>query len=321
MSITDLDISLSVFAKDVQTGLSKTPKELSSKYFYDAIGDRLFQDIMNMPEYYLTDAEFDILTNHKNTILSCVKKDAFDMVELGAGDGKKTKILLEHFLAENADFQYRPIDISENALTGLEGALLKLWPQLEVNGVQGDYFVALNKMRLEKQKNKLILFMGANIGNFSKEDALQFLTRLNEEMTKDDFLLIGFDLKKDPQMILDAYNDPAGITSDFNLNLLQRMNNELGANFDLNAFKHWENYNPITGETKSFIVSKENQKVYFACLDQSFHFDAWEAIYVELSQKYSQAEITTLADAAGFKVVENFYDTHQYFTDSLWQVK
>lgn len=321
MSSTDLAIQNTTFAKDIQEGLSKSPKELSSKYFYDAEGDRLFQEIMNMPEYYLTNAEFEILSTYKDEILQLMEGVPFEMLELGAGDGTKTKILLEHFLDQQADFRYRPIDISQNALDGLVGDLKKAWPSLNVSEVQGDYFKALNKMKLEASAVKLVLFMGATIGNFTRAEALQFLKKLREELNPSDYLLVGFDLKKNPQTILDAYNDPAGITASFNLNLLHRINRELEANFEVDQFQHWENYNPITGETKSYIVSKVEQEVHIAAIDQSFHFDAWEAIYVELSLKYSKEEIDQLASEAGFKVIRNFYDDKKYFADSLWQAK
>ena len=319
MSITDSEILNRTFAEDVFNGLSHSPKQLSSKYFYDADGDRLFQEIMRMPEYYLTDAEFEILSTYKDDFLSILNSQAFDLIELGAGDGLKTKILLTHFLEQGADFSYRPIDISGHALSSLQESLSQELPELNVKGQQGDYFKALEQMYVDGNRAKFLLFMGANIGNFSKAEARQFLKTLRNEMKKDDYLLIGFDLKKDPQTILDAYNDPTGITSAFNLNLLKRMNRELGANFKLDNFQHWENYDPITGETKSFIVSKTEQEVYLEVLEKSFSFDAWEAIYVELSQKYSEAEIAQIAKESGFKVDRNFYDQKNYFADSLWQ--
>jgi uncharacterized SAM-dependent methyltransferase len=138
-------------------------------------------------------------------------------------------------------------------------------------------------------------------------------------MSPGDLLITGFDLKKDPAVILDAYNDPAGITAAFNLNLLERMNQELGADFQLDQFKHWESYNPVSGETKSYIVSKTKQSVYIKALNRSFDFAAWEAIDVELSQKFSLAEIEALAEATGFELVQHFTDQRDYFVDSVWQ--
>lgn len=311
-------VAISQFAKDVAKGLSQRPKRLSSKYFYDEIGDKLFQDIMAMPEYYLTNAEFEIFENHKTDILNLFEGKAFDLIELGAGDGTKTKVLLNHFLAQGADFQYMPIDISDNALILLENDLRENLPELKVNPLQGDYFEVLEKLAGESQKPKVVLFLGANIGNFAKHQAVEFLEALHDTLNKGDLLLIGFDLKKDPATILDAYNDKAGITAAFNLNLLRRINRELGADFDLNAFKHWESYDPISGATRSFIVSTKKQKVYIETLDMAFRFDAWEAIDVELSQKYSLREIDHLAEITGFETKIHFFDKQNYFVDAIW---
>ncbi len=307
----------SSFAKDILAGLQATPKKLSSKYFYDEQGDKLFQAIMQMPDYYLTYCEYEIFDTHRQAILKRIGDEPFDLIELGAGDGYKTKVLLRHFLFKDADFTYRPIDISENVLLELENDLKSNLPELEVECLPGDYFRMLEKLSASSKRKKVILFIGANIGNLTRERAADFLSQLQQSMNKGDLLLLGIDLKKDPQTILNAYNDPEGITAAFNLNLLQRMNRELGANFDVDAFKHWETYNPVTGETKSYIVSKKKQSVEL--LDTVVHFDAWEAIDVELSQKYSVREIEMLAQQSGFKVIEHFFDKRHYFADTLWQ--
>jgi dimethylhistidine N-methyltransferase len=311
----------SAFAQDVTDGLLQHPKQLPSKYFYDAKGDQLFQDIMNMPEYYLTDCELDILQNQKDTILKLIGEDTFDLVELGAGDGTKTKVLLEHFLAQQADFCYSPIDISGNVLQHLKHDLQLRWPQLCCEPLQGDYFKVLKDLALTHEIKKVILFLGANIGNFTSDRAEAFLEHVGDYMRPDDLLIVGFDLKKDPEVILDAYNDPAGITAAFNLNLLERINRELGADFQLDQFKHWETYDPITGATRSFIVSTKDQEVRIEALGQAFHFNAWEAINVELSQKYDIPMIEQLAEEAGFEVLEHLFDDQKYFVDSVWRKK
>ncbi len=307
-------------AKDVLQGLSRTPKRLSSKYFYDERGDKLFQQIMHMPEYYLTGCELEIFHTHKENILEAIGEKHFRLLELGAGDGMKTKVLLRHFLEQQVDFKYQPIDISQNVLNELEGSLKEELPGLAVNSLQGDYFKVLHELRDESDIPKVALFLGANIGNFFPPDALRFLKALSMELNSGDLLFIGFDLKKDPEVILNAYNDPAGITAAFNLNLLRRLNRELGANFELEHFKHWETYDPITGETKSFIVSLKDQHVFIKAPNQSFHFEAWEAVEVELSQKYSLSEVEALAEQSGFEVQQHFFDKRKYFVDSLWRV-
>lgn len=308
------------FANDTIRGLEASPKRLFSKYFYDKKGDKLFQDIMAMPEYYLTNCEFEIFETQKAEILEFANHSDFDLIELGAGDGTKTKVLLEYLVSQDAGFQYLPIDISQNALDGLESDLNVTMPQVKVEPHQGDYFGVLKSLKNIGSRRKMVLFLGSNIGNFTKEEASQFLTEMNASLSPGDMFLIGSDLKKDPSIIQLAYDDPAGITAAFNLNLLERMNRELGADFDLNAFKHWETYNPTTGETKSHIISKKEQRVNFSCLDRSFNFDAWEAIWVELSQKYNLQELENLAENSGFEVVQNFMDKKNYFCDTLWRV-
>jgi L-histidine N-alpha-methyltransferase len=310
---------LSNFGEDILKGLSQYPKKLPSKYFYDAKGDQLFQDIMNMPEYYLTDCEYDILQTQKDSILKLIGEDTFDLVELGAGDGTKTKVLLEHFLAQEADFCYSPIDISGNVLRHLKDDLELRWPQLCCEPLQGDYFKVLEDLALTHEIKKVILFLGANIGNFTQDRAEAFLEHVGDYMRPDDLLIVGFDLKKAPEVILNAYNDPAGITAAFNLNLLERINRELQANFQLDQFKHWETYDPISGATRSFIVSTKDQEVNIEALGRTFHFEAWEAMDVELSQKYDVPMIEQLAEEAGFEVVEHLFDEKRYFMDSVWR--
>lgn len=307
------------FAQDILKGLRSQPKKLSSKYFYDKKGDALFQQIMRMPSYYLTDCEFEILDQHKEAILNLIGDQHFDLIELGAGDGLKTKLLLEHFVEQNADFTYCPVDISADVLKQLEVDVAKRWPKLEYKQMAGDYFAMLGQLEHRSQARKVILFLGSNIGNLTPDEASHFVRKIQEHMAPGDLLITGFDLKKDPAVILNAYNDPTGITAAFNLNLLERINKELGANFVLDQFKHWETYNPISGATKSYIVSKQKQSVHIKTLNQDFNFEAWEAIDVELSQKFSLTEIEALAKATGFEVLQHFKDQRHYFVDSVWQ--
>jgi len=320
MSTATLTLPKTQFANDIEQGLSQIPKKLSSKYFYDEKGDELFQQIMAMEEYYPTNCEFEILSTHQADLLKDVAAKRFDLIELGAGDGTKTKVLLRHFSQQKADFRYVPIDISGNILDELENALSEELPGLKVSPVQGDYFKSLKQIPHIENTQKVVLFMGGNIGNLDMEEASVFLRVLASHLHKGDLLMVGFDLKKDPKVILDAYNDKQGITRAFNLNLLTRMNNELGANFCLSQFKHWPTYNPLTGATKSYLVSTESQEVYIEALDKTFQFDAHEAIDMELSQKYSLKDIQALAVKSGFTVKKNYTDKRNYFVDSLWQI-
>lgn len=314
-------IFTNTFEEDVYNGLSATPKFLSSKYFYDVKGDRLFQDIMKMPEYYLTDSEFSILENYKEEIASLFygNKTPFYLIELGAGDGKKTKIVLEHLSNNDIPFEYLPIDISQNALDNLEQSLEQELPKLKVKTLQGSYFDALEKQKDIEQKRKIILFLGSNIGNMTHPEAIIFLKRIVEYMTDDDLLLIGFDLKKNPETILHAYNDPNGITAAFNKNILHRINRELDANFNTDNFKHWETYNPETGTAKSYLVSTQEQIVTLNNLELDIEFKQWETIHTEISQKYDATTIEMLAEKAGLTIETEFSDVKNYYKNYIFK--
>lgn len=312
---TVLDVQ---FGKDIKEGLTSFPKFLSSKYFYDAEGSRLFQQIMELEEYYLTACEYEILTMHKAGILSALP-ESFDLVELGAGDGLKTKILLKHFLNKNVAFSYMPVDISLDILHVLEKSLALEMPNLSVQLLHNDYFGALQKISNLSDKSKVVLFLGANIGNFSVEKAEAFLMQLRNSLNKGDFLLLGVDLVKNPNIILPAYNDAKGVTARFNYNLLHRINEEFNAHFDVSKFMHYPTYNPQTGEIKSYMISKEEQTVCIEDLDLTVHFAAWESLHTEVSQKFTLTQIAHIAQQTGFKIKNHFFDRKEYFTDTLWE--
>ncbi|MFN0203745.1 MAG: L-histidine N(alpha)-methyltransferase [Bacteroidia bacterium] len=306
------------FAEDVKAGLTTFPKSLPSMYFYNGEGSRIFQQIMDLEEYYLTNCEYEILQTQKENILAALPK-SFDLVELGAGDGLKTKILLKYFLAQAIDFTYMPVDISLDILQELEGSLANEMPDLSVNILHDDYFGALKKISNLSEKPKVVLFLGANIGNFSITAAEAFLKQLRDSLNKGDFLLLGADLVKNPETILRAYSDSKGVTANFNYNLLQRINDELNANFDITKFQHYATYNPETGETKSYLLSKEAQQIEIKALPLTIHFEAWESIYTEVSQKFSLSQIEKIAQGVGFNIEKHFFDSKDYFTDTLWK--
>lgn len=309
----------SQFERDVKAGLTAPQKYLYSKYFYDEVGDKLFQDIMNMPEYYLTDCEFTIIHNHKASITEIFNDpNGFDLIELGAGDGKKTKILLKHFTEQGINFKYFPIDISQHALNDLETSLQKELPQVQVEPQQGMYFDVLNRLADYNQRKKVIMVLGSNIGNLLHPQAIDFLTNIRKAMGRDDLLFMGFDQKKDPRVILGAYNDSAGITEAFNKNILRRINNSMGANFDLDQFIHWPTYNPETGTTKSFLVSRKKQIVNIEKLKLKIDFDAYESIHTEISQKYDDEIVNWLAGQAGLEVNSFLTDDEKYYKNYIF---
>lgn len=309
------------FAQDILSGLRSNPKRLWSKYFYDAAGDELFRRIMELPEYYLTRAEHALLEAHAAEIGRELGRQAFDMIEPGAGSGEKTRLLLRHFLSKGLDFRYLPIDISPNALDLLRADLRAELPGLEVQTLEGDYFRELAALPFSEGKRRLVLFLGSNIGNYTFPEAEDLLRLIAGSLRPGDLLLIGFDMKKDPARILAAYDDAAGVTRDFNLNLLTRINRELGADFDLAAFRHWAVYNPLSGACESYLVSLREQTVRLAALGEEIRFEAWEAIYMELSQKYDLAAVEGLAAGAGFGRKRAFLDEENGYLLDLWEKK
>ena len=308
------------FLQETLGGLQSEPKFMRSKYFYDATGDRIFQQIMEMEEYYLTKAEMEILQYQANQISQAISADgsAFDLIELGAGDATKSIHLLKSLLHSELEFSYFPIDISAHVISDLEESLPKKLPGLNMKGLNGDYFDMLKSATDQSNRRKVVLFMGANIGNMSIADAGKFCSSLKKLLSPKDLLIIGFDLKKNPKQILSAYNDKGGITRSFNLNLLHRINKELDGNFDLNNFEHYASYDPESGACKSYLISLKKQIVNIG--QNAIHFAENEHIFMEISQKYSLNDIDQLAEKTGFKPLKRFFDQHQYFVDAIWKV-
>lgn len=310
-------IRAEAFKNDVRKGLTDYPKHLSSKYFYDKKGDKLFQDIMALPTYYLTDCEMEIISNKKEEISELFrdKENGLDLVELGAGDGRKTKVLLKYMSQNGFNFVYKPIDISENALESLTVSLAQEMPLLTVKPIVGEYFEVLKKLKELNKRKKVIMILGSNIGNLLHPQAIDFLQKLRNVMTNKDLLFIGMDQKKNPETILAAYNDVEGITEAFNKNVLVRINSELGGNFDLKKFKHWEVYNPETGTAKSFLVATEAMEVEITALHLKVHFSQWETIHTEISQKYDDKTVEWMAKQADLEIVSRFTDSKKFYTN------
>ena len=308
-------------AEEVRMGLQQTPKRLSSKFFYDAEGSRIFAEIMHSPDYYLTRSEYEVLDTHKADLLGLFAPDKrpFDLVELGAGDGLKTKILLGFLTNKNADFTYAPVDISEDALDNLVADVRRQWPDLPLNARHDDYFNALEQLSEASDARRVVLFLGSNIGNFAPDEAIDFYQQLHDHLQPGDLVLTGFDLQKHPAIIHAAYNDRQGLTRAFNLNLLRRINRELDANFNLAAFDHYEVYNPETGEARSYLVSQKAQMVQINALDMTVSFDYGEIIHTEISRKFTRAQIESLAQQTGFSLTGWFTDCKGYFADVVFE--
>ncbi len=306
--------------KEVKQGLSAPQKHISSMFLYDEKGDQIFQQIMELEEYYLTRSEMEILLFQSQKILKHIKAKEFDLIELGSGDGVKTKVLIDKLMEAECDFSYNPIDISLHSLEELTGKLLRQYPSLDINPINTDYFKALDTFEDNPERPKVVLFLGSNIGNLSKAEALDFLLKMREKLHPNDILALGVDLKKNPITIANAYNDRLGITKSFNLNLLKRLNKEMGANFDVSAFDHYPHYDPVTGIAYSYLVSLKDQEVYFEALETTFQFKKNELIHTEISKKYGMEEIEKMLTIAGFKHEEHLLDNVWNYSIALFTV-
>ncbi|GHA59918.1 L-histidine N(alpha)-methyltransferase [Pontibacter akesuensis] len=313
---------LAAFTRDVAEGLNRKQKHLPSRYFYDGKGSRLFQQIMDLPEYYLTRSEFEVLTENREAMAAQFSREGyFHLIDLGAGDALKTKILLHELARQQCAFDYVPVDISGDAMQQLTESLHTDLPQVRVEAVVGEYFTALEWLQENKSERKVLLFLGSNIGNFEELESIAFLKEVRSYLQPGDRLLMGIDLRKNPDTILAAYNDKAGVTAAFNLNLLHRINRELGGNFNVDQFYHYAMYNPGEGVMRSFLVSKTDQEVFIRETGQKFHFEAWEAIHTENSHKYSLPQVAELGETCGFQIETVFYDGQKRFADVLFTVR
>ncbi|WP_299699985.1 L-histidine N(alpha)-methyltransferase [uncultured Pontibacter sp.] len=318
---TDGSQDTAAFANDVHTGLSQLPKSLPSRYFYDAEGSRLFQQIMELPEYYLTRSEYSLINSQKSGMASAFAKGGFfHLIDLGAGDALKTKLLLHELQKQHCSFDYVPIDISGSAMQELTEKLHTEMPDLDAQAVVGEYIQALQWLQANKTERKVVLFLGSNIGNFEREDSLEFLKQIRACLSPGDLLLLGVDLRKDPDTILAAYRDEAGVTSAFNLNLLNRINRELGGDFVVANFQHFALYDPQGGVMKSFLVSQQDQTVYLEATGQRYTFSAWEAVHTENSHKYTIDLVQEMADQCGFETAQVYQDEQGLFADVLLKV-
>lgn len=307
------------FQRDVDLGLSVQNKFLPSKYFYDKIGDALFVEIMNMPEYYLTNAEFDIFKNQHQQLINALqikKTEFFELVELGAGDGTKTKQLLKALDDHDYDFKYVPIDISENALEHLKTSINAELPAVHIHPKQGDYFNILANLK-SSEHPIIVLFLGSNIGNLNDEKAKEFIRKLDHNLKTGDRILLGVDLIKPKSVVLPAYNDAQGITKRFNLNLLTRINKELNGNFDIDNFEHAPEYNEEEGVAKSFLVSTKDQSVAIKSLDKTFTFKQGEKIHMETSRKYNDEILSNILEGSSLQITDRLTDSQQLFADYI----
>jgi dimethylhistidine N-methyltransferase len=294
-------LQLTGFYQDVVAGLSAPQKFLPPKYFYDAAGSRLFARICRLPEYYVTRAELELTRRHLAAIARFAGRGG-QLIEYGTGEGIKSRLLLRALRPA----VYVPIDISRDALDAAAGALAREFRNLQVHPVLGDFSRPLEIPLLENPRS--VYFPGSTIGNLTPEEAHGFLSRSRGVASR---LLVGVDLKKDPALLHAAYNDAAGVTAAFNLNLLARINRELGADFNLRRWRHYAFYNPTLGRIEMHLISMKDQQVRLG--EHRWHFAAGETIHTENSYKYSLEEFRELAAKAGFRSAKLWTDRRERF--------
>jgi len=311
------------FAQAVLEGLSRQPKRLPSWLIYDDRGSEIFTEITQLEGYHPAQCEFEIFQKHKQVVTDMLAKHEFRVIELGAGDGGKTQILLEHFIQSQLKFEYVPIDISEGAIKNLVDLLESRYSQstMSVTGLAADYFDGLRAIKEQSNLRNIVLFLGSTIGNMELPVAELFVRKLRKSLNEGDYLMIGFDLMKHPKTLYSAYNDSTGVFERFNLHLLDILNRKLRANFEKDHFAQQAHYNPRTHAVESYIYSTREQVVFIGALGKEFSFGAWEAMQTEHSYKYTQSEIEGLADKSGCWIVKHLFDTQNHFVDSVWVVK
>ena len=307
-AVLSREAATSDFLVDVLAGLSQQPRTLPCKYFYDARGAELFQKICELPEYYVTRTEIDILERYGAEIASELGPDV-ELIGLGTGAGTKTRILIE---ALDKPAVYMPVDISEKQLYESAALFRKVFPDLEVLPVCADYLqpVVLPASR-RKASRKVVYFPGSTLGNFEPDEAADFLRRIARLCGDGGGLLIGVDLQKDPGVIEAAYNDTQGVTAEFNLNLLVRANRELGADFDLKRWRHRAIYNSSEGRIEMYLISEKPQVVHIN--EHAFSFGAGEKILTEYSYKHTPDSFSKLASSAGFEFQRMWTDEGRLF--------
>jgi L-histidine N-alpha-methyltransferase len=306
------------FAGDVRRGLAADPKHLFPKYLYDELGSQLFEAICRVDEYYLTRAESEILSRHADEIVASIPH-CKTLIELGSGSAEKTRRIIEALLHQQAELLFIPVDISASALEKSCGALLESYPRLRIKAYAADYFDGLTALQPLGPGPALTLFLGSNIGNFEKTEAVTFLQEIRRVLRKGDALLLGADLKKDRPTLEAAYNDALGITRAFIRNELARINRELGGNFDLRSFDLKAVYNEAAGCVAVYLESTRSQTVFIRGLEMSVTFGAGERIHMENAYKYDREELSELARQSGFVLTRTWLDDRQRFSSNLFR--
>jgi len=299
--------ALACLYDEVITGLNHRPRAIQPKFFYDEKGSKIFEAICDTPEYYLTQTEIAILTDNLDEIADCIGPDCL-LIEPGSGSSHKIRVLLEAIRPHT----YMPLDISGDYLLSVARDLVVEYPELNVHASCIDYTVPIDLPSYPKKLRRVAFFPGSSIGNFNPDEAISFLSNIASMVHSNGGLLIGVDLKRDSSILNAAYNDAAGMTAEFNLNLLERINRELDADFNTDRFEHHAYYNKVKSRVEMHLVSQTRQQVRID--EHRFTFSREESIHTENSYKYTITEFQSLARKAGFESVRVWTDPAQLFS-------
>ncbi|HEY6352504.1 MAG TPA: L-histidine N(alpha)-methyltransferase [Candidatus Angelobacter sp.] len=303
--------------EEVLEGLSASPKKLPPKLFYDAHGSHLFEEITELPEYYLTRTERSIFHDHAGAIVEQAGSN-LTLIELGAGSASKTRILVETLARRQLRVGFYPVDVSSSALKAAVSSLNGHIRNLHVHPIVADYSKHLPLLQVGGRK--LVLFIGSTIGNFEPEEAEQFLARVHSSLAPGDALLVGFDMVKPARLLRAAYNDAQGVTAQFNKNVLLRINRELGGQFDPDAFQHVAFWNPRGSRIEMHLESRRNQRVWIRDLHKTFQFAMGERVHTENSYKFTAKLIAGMMRKGGFHVEKSWTDCNRWFSVVLGRV-
>jgi dimethylhistidine N-methyltransferase len=314
---TDREEHLESFADEVARGLGSSPHSIPCRFLYDEAGSKLFEEICSVPEYYLTRAERRILEESADEIVAASGQGPITLAELGSGSSVKTRLLIEGLLRRHGRLRYLPVDISPSILEESARLLLDRYDALEVRAIVSEYQEGLRHVHDDTGAAKLVVWLGSSIGNLTRTEATSFLHSVRRSLEPQDRLLLGIDLRKDAATLEAAYDDAAGVTARFSLNLLARVNRELGGDFDLDGFRHRAVYDDDEGRVIIDLVSQRAQRVRIEALNQEVVFDPGDAIHVEDSWKYSEAEIDALAERTRLRVDRRWLDPAGHFSLNL----
>jgi L-histidine N-alpha-methyltransferase len=294
---------LNSLSQDVASGLFGEPRTLPPKYFYDERGSLLFDRICDAPEYYPTRTEAALLQEISSDVIAAEQPQC--IVELGSGTSRKTRHLLDACSHQRCYPHYAPVDVCDEILVTSGESLRADYPWLEVQPLVGDYTAGLGNLPHHDGRN-LVVFLGGTIGNFPAPEARDFLTELRATMSPGDSLLLGADRVKQPDILHAAYNDDAGITAEFNLNLLRVMNRELDADFDPAGFEHYAHFNPLESRIEMHLISMRAQAVNFGAINQRIEFQEGDHILTEISRKFTRVELEAMLQEAGFEIRRHY---------------